>query len=917
MVTTTKYILGILTIIILATAITIQFGNDAKIKISGTKSDFYLYENGWILSGTEYNALYNGTSLIAKDTKPYTLTNTLLGNNQTYFQRTVYYQNNVSLIDTYSFDGNVKAIELFPISHQIQIINGKGLTYQYQVKGINYNGSSMDVSSPYRYGRMKINWQDGYYYSKISSASKGTLTVKYKINEAIQNYDVRLFDPITYINQCQALATAGETYTLNASILNDTIITDCLRVTNQNITVDYAGFSISSIKNLTGVYTNQKNTTVKNCNVTMGGTGTANIQAIGIEYVAGATDGLIFNNTANSNIGYGIFINSPDRLNVTGNTGTSIAGVGIRSIGSENSSFNSNTGTSVTNYGLGIESSGLNNVEFNLGIGNKTYGLNLESLSDSVIFYNNGTSNSSYGIYLIDSTNVTFNHNLGISLGGRGIYVVRGINSTYFSNIGIGTIGMIFNTNSFGNITNNTGTSVANGDGLNYDTVIHSFISSNIGTSTLSNGIESMDCLNNTYISNVGISNNTYGFYIRSTTNSTFNYSIGTSNSSYGTYVYTSNNNLITNIKSISLGSVANNYGMTFRQSNNNVVQDCLNITGTKGDILYIVVAPTNNTFINCSYRTSNETVVAGASLIRKWYYRANVTETGTSIPVNNANITAWNSSGTEQFSLLTTNGLTPITTIIDYINLGGVRNYYSNYQINATIPGDTASHLYNVTNELNNLNDTFQLGTLIFLQSPANNTSYNLLNNTFQCNASGITLTNLGIYVFENGGLIHNASIVVTGISNSTLFSFDIYSGNHTWFCSANDKNASSYNLYNPENVFIGYTNASALFIFRNNKINESLPDGQTNETGFYNVTNFNVRNVSIYSSVNYTVPQVTLKANGNSNYTTSIVIDTTNKTIFNLTGGSYNYIWFWADYVNYSGAGFRYNPKLSINYL
>jgi hypothetical protein len=248
---------------------------------------------------------------------------------------------------------------------------------------------------------------------------------------------------------------------------------------------------------------------------------------------------------------------------------------------------------------------------------------------------------------------------------------------------------------------------------------------------------------------------------------------------------------------------------------------------------------------------------------------------------------------------------------------VGGVRNYYSNYQINATNPG-AGWHYYNVTIERNNLNDTFNLGILTITQSPTNNTSYNLLNNTFQCNASGITLTSLGINIFENGNLIHSDSKVVTGTSNSTFFSFDIYSGNHTWLCTANGENGSLYNLFNPENVFIGYTNSSALFIFRNNKINQSLPDGQTNETGFYNVTNFNVKNISIFSSVNYTVPQVTLKAAGNSSYITSVVIDTTNKTIFsNLSGGGYNYIWFWADYVNYSGAGFRYNPKLSINYF
>jgi hypothetical protein len=166
---------------------------------------------------------------------------------------------------------------------------------------------------------------------------------------------------------------------------------------------------------------------------------------------------------------------------------------------------------------------------------------------------------------------------------------------------------------------------------------------------------------------------------------------------------------------------------------------------------------------------------------------------------------------------------------------------------------------------------------------------------------------------------LINNATNSVSGTSNSSTFSFDIYSGNYTWNCWTNSSigitNGDTYNLINPENVIIEQTNSSALFIFRNNKINASQPDGQIPEKGFFNVTNVNVRNISVYSSVNYTVSNVTMKASGNSNYSNSIVLDTTNKTLFNLSVGG-NYIWFWADYVNYSGAGFKYAPKLTIDY-
>src|SRR3989338_9673126 len=89
------------------------------------------------------------------------------------------------------------------------------------------------------------------------------------------------------ISDCTTLDTANQYYFLNQSISNDTITTDCIIISAQNITFDCDGFSISSTQNFTGVYSAQFNTTVKNCNISMGTSTTtdANAQSIGIEII--------------------------------------------------------------------------------------------------------------------------------------------------------------------------------------------------------------------------------------------------------------------------------------------------------------------------------------------------------------------------------------------------------------------------------------------------------------------------------------------------------------------------------------------------------------------------------------------------------------------------------------------------------
>jgi len=146
-----------------------------------------------------------------------------------------------------------------------------------------------------------------------------------------------------------------------------------------------------------------------------------------------------------------------------------------------------------------------------------------------------------------------------------------------------------------------------------------------------------------------------------------------------------SNNNQIWNstVKGVDGGS-SSEYGIYFEsaalhnQIFNTVISNISNIEiGVFGNSL-------NNSFINCTY--TNSSMSAGSGLLRKWYFDAQVNYTHNSTLVKGANITAWNITGDEHFSVLSgSDGKIETQYITEYTNTDGTRSYFSNYTMNAS----------------------------------------------------------------------------------------------------------------------------------------------------------------------------------------------------------------------------------------
>lgn len=136
----------------------------------------------------------------------------------------------------------------------------------------------------------------------------------------------------------------------------------------------------------------------------------------------------------------------------------------------------------------------------------------------------------------------------------------------------------------------------------------------------------------------------------------------------------------------------SNYYGISITNADNNLISNSniSNITISSSD---------QNILLNTSYLSEG---VSSGTLIRKWYFNAQVNYSNGTF-VNQANVTAWNISGNWQFSELTdSSGQISQKELIEYVNNGAAKIYYTNYTINATKNGIVAQQSFNLTGNLN-----------------------------------------------------------------------------------------------------------------------------------------------------------------------------------------------------------------------
>ena len=199
-------ILGTLILLLLSSGIVyIAMGDIVRLRVDNDKSTFYIKLTDdygepygrWLVAGREFNYLFDGTSRMnrrARDIEVETFINETT--NEVKIVRTTPYIRGPVIIDTYTFDGRLDDITLFPIQHKVEIFNGSGFFYRYEVRDLQYDGERFRLTgeTELSFGyNMKVELQPDYRWGWVYG--NGVLRVQYNIPSNYETYYVRLFDP--------------------------------------------------------------------------------------------------------------------------------------------------------------------------------------------------------------------------------------------------------------------------------------------------------------------------------------------------------------------------------------------------------------------------------------------------------------------------------------------------------------------------------------------------------------------------------------------------------------------------------------------------------------------------------------------------------------------------------------------------
>ena len=228
-----KIVLGFLLFMIASSIIYVQLSNDVKFRLDEDKTTLYLKDlndagepvGRWKVAAREYSKIMDGASNTNRDAKNIYLETaykdeagklTILRDEQevtnsewlseysdlkpSQFMAKRYtpYIRGHTVIDTYTFDGTLKDITLVPLSHTIQVLNGKDLFLRYYIDDIYAPEEKRKLTgeTDVTFNRLKVEFENGYNWAWIGYPyGSDSFAVQYKVQSNDETYSLRLFDP--------------------------------------------------------------------------------------------------------------------------------------------------------------------------------------------------------------------------------------------------------------------------------------------------------------------------------------------------------------------------------------------------------------------------------------------------------------------------------------------------------------------------------------------------------------------------------------------------------------------------------------------------------------------------------------------------------------------------------------------------
>ena len=214
---------------------------------------------------------------------------------------------------------------------------------------------------------------------------------------------------IQSVDGCNQLNTTGATYTLTSNVSSNGT---CFTITRPNITLDCNGYwinySINGSENTYGIYSNQFNTTIKNCNIVEGNFSNPTNNKHGIS-IYRADNSTIFNNYINIHSSHSIDVRDySTNINITKNTIISDSGAVVYIIGSTKNVIENNTVISNGSTGIMLYVDCDNSIVSNNNISSLREGNEgiYVVVSDNVFVVNNTVTGAyTYSVNLYDSLN--------------------------------------------------------------------------------------------------------------------------------------------------------------------------------------------------------------------------------------------------------------------------------------------------------------------------------------------------------------------------------------------------------------------------------------------------------------------------------------------------------------------------------
>ncbi len=190
-----KIILSVfLTLVVLSTSIYVMMPDKVKIVVEETRTKLYVYEDSWDLIGTEYFYIWEGSTKLRAKSREVTYGT---DDSITQIVRWAYYKDNISTQQVYTFDSTIDDVRFVPVKHEAYCYNCVGKIVHFEYRNIEYNGVTKDVTSPQQFGKLKIEWQDGYYRAKVyqQKVASDKLIIRYRPQSNKELYLIRMVDP--------------------------------------------------------------------------------------------------------------------------------------------------------------------------------------------------------------------------------------------------------------------------------------------------------------------------------------------------------------------------------------------------------------------------------------------------------------------------------------------------------------------------------------------------------------------------------------------------------------------------------------------------------------------------------------------------------------------------------------------------